>query len=281
MATFDLRPDVLVVPITIAPGGEVRIKGSFYSKLDGAEIDAATTTWPSGAPGGASVDAGGLIDFKRGGFHLKSRDPKTHEVVLVVDDGPAPACDLASVPAPCLALRSVHHAQSHYLTVEDWSRSLEGKITVEVEAPPAYAPAMAAARSPALWGGVGAVALAGVCALGFVLARRRKATPRYKLKERVRTIETKLAAAGPALAAALRPALSTVRDTIDRGRVDPTSREGLRVVQALDKVESHIDASVVNARLEKEQEAADEILSEMEAAMDAAKEAEAAAGPPR
>src|SRR5687768_2675690 len=86
-------------PVDVEAGREVKLKG-FYRSGDGAVIDAATTTWPEGSAGGARVDAGGLVDFAGGGFHVTARDPVTHEVTAVATGGEAPACDLAGVSAP-------------------------------------------------------------------------------------------------------------------------------------------------------------------------------------
>lgn len=282
MATYELLPgQVDTLPIPLAQGGEVRLSGFFYSKHDGSEIDAATTTWPDGAPGGASVDAGGLVDFKRGGLHIKSRDPKTHEVIAVAAGGPAPGCESARVAAPCIVLRTVHQAQSRLLTVGEFSRTLEGKITVEVQVPPMYAPAIAAAKSPWLWGIASVLLAAAVAMLALVVVRRRRRTPAYQLGERLRRIEAKLHSAGPALLAVLKPAIQSARKTIEQGHLDPQSKAGLRVAAALDRVEQHIEATTKDRRAAQEQAAADELLAEMDSAMEAAKEAEMVAGTPR
>ena len=76
-----LALDRIVQPVNVEPGGEIILRGSFTSAHDGTTIDAATTQWPAGAPGGASVDAGGLIDFEAGGFHMTSRDPKNANMI--------------------------------------------------------------------------------------------------------------------------------------------------------------------------------------------------------
>lgn len=71
-----LNPRTPAVHVDVRPGGEIVVKGSFYSAHDGSTIDAAATIWPENAPGGASADSGGLIDFAAGGFRVSSRDFK-------------------------------------------------------------------------------------------------------------------------------------------------------------------------------------------------------------
>ena len=48
--------DAPALHVDVRPGGEIVISGSYKSTFDGSEIDAATTTWPAGAPGGQSVE---------------------------------------------------------------------------------------------------------------------------------------------------------------------------------------------------------------------------------
>src|SRR5215212_3954022 len=105
MPKSPIRLDVPASHIDVQPGGEIVVSGSFKSAFDGSEIDAATTSWPAGAPGGESVDAGGLIEFAGSGFHVTARDPVTHVVRAVATGKEAPACASAGVAAPCLPLR--------------------------------------------------------------------------------------------------------------------------------------------------------------------------------
>src|SRR5438552_16150444 len=115
-----LQPISLTQPaihVDAAPGGEIVIRGSYASAHDGSIVDAATTTWPAGAPGGASVDPGGLLEVSDAyGFHLTSRDPSTHEVHAVATGEGSAACSAFGVAAPCLPLRVRLQAQSRLLT---------------------------------------------------------------------------------------------------------------------------------------------------------------------
>src|SRR6185437_8760031 len=102
--TTPLPLDLPAIHVDVEPGGEIVLKGAFHSKHDGSIVDAATTTWPPEAPGGASVDTGGLVDFEAGGFHVTSRDPVKHEVHAVVKSEGGEACAALGVTAPCLPL---------------------------------------------------------------------------------------------------------------------------------------------------------------------------------
>src|ERR1700689_886316 len=90
--------------VEVEPGAEIVLRGSFHSTYDGTTIDAATTTWPQEAPGGASVVPSGLVDLEAGGFHMTSRDAVTHEVHAVATGKGAEVCAALHTRAPCLPL---------------------------------------------------------------------------------------------------------------------------------------------------------------------------------
>ncbi len=266
--------------VAVEPGGEIRLKGSFHSTFDGAEIDAATTTWPADAPGGASVDAGGLIDFKAGGFHVTSRDPKTHEVVAVATGDPAPVCAKLGVQAPCLPLRMLPLSQSRLVTMDEWRSSLKGAITLEVVAPPppaAYAPVVDAATHPAVLGVAGAAGLAAVIGLAWIVRRRQKLSPRGQMRDLVARVSRKLGTADAVFVATVSPVMKRAATILDERRVDPSSKEGQRVRDILLRVESRLDEAAADAKAAKEQAVADELAAEMEAALEAAREADISA----
>ncbi len=278
MPPIDL--DRLASHVPVEPGGEIRLKGSFHSTFDGAEIDAATTTWPEGTPGGASVDPGGLIDFKAGGFHVTSRDPKTHEVVAIATGDPAPVCAKLGVKAPCLPLRTLPLSQSRLVTMDEWKSSLKGAINLEIVAPPpppAYAPVVSAATHPAVLGAAGVAGLAAVVGLAWMIRRRQKLSPIGQMRELVARVSRKLTTADPVFAATVTPAMKHARSILDERRVDPSSKEGQRVRDILLRVESKLDEAAADAKAAKEQAAADELAAEMEAALDAAREADLSA----
>ncbi len=266
--------------VAVEPGGEIRLKGSFHSTFDGAEIDAATTTWPADAPGGASVDAGGLIDFKAGGFHVTSRDPKTHEVVAVATGDPAPVCAKLGVQAPCLPLRMLPLSQSRLVTMDEWRSSLKGAITLEVVAPPppaAYAPVVDAATHPAVLGVAGAAGLAAVLGLAWIGRRRQKLSPLGQMRDLVARVSKKLGGADAVFVATVSPVMKRAAAILDERRVDPSSKEGQRVRDILLRVESRLDEAAADAKAAKEQAVADELAAEMEAALEAAREADISA----
>ena len=269
--------------LDVAPGGEIILRGSFASKFDGSVVDAATTSWPAGAPGGASIDAGGLIDFEGGGFHVTSRDPVRHEVHAVATGEGGAACTAQLVAPPCLPVRLQPLALSRLMTVADWNASLIGPregLALEVIAPPIYAPPPAAAPYGAIGGGVLAVWLAAAFVIVFLSRRKRlAASPAGRLLALADRVRAKLALADAVVAAPLAPALDTALRALRAQRIDATSAEGRRVQAALEKVEQRIDTSEKQARAEKEQEAADELVREFESALEAADEATLAASP--
>jgi hypothetical protein len=254
-------------PLTVRPGEEIILRGSFTSAHDGSVIDGATTTWPDGAPGGASIDAGGLIDWGGSGFHVTRRDPAAHVVHAVATGDPAPACDAAGIKeGPCLALRTLPQARSRLMTNQEWVSSLKGAITVEIPTPPLVA--VAPSSVPYLQGAAVLVGLGLLAAVGWTVQRRRARSPAGQLLALADRVRTRLRTADPVLAAALTPAIDAALASVRRRRVDPGSKEGKRVAEALLRVERRIDAA---AAAEQEQ-AADELVQEVESALEAADE---------
>lgn len=272
-ARVKLAIDRIVQPVHVEPGGEIILRGSFTSTNDGTTIDAATTQWPDGAPGGSSVDAGGLVDFDAGGFHMTSRDPKTHEVHAVATGEPGAGCSAAQVASPCLVLRHAPLARSRLITVDDWAASLKGGIDTEIVGAPAYAPAVGLLGQPAVQGALGLGVLAAVGAIFWTLRRRARLTPAGQLKESLARVKLKLKSADAALSASLAPAVARVTDVLAQRRVDPTSKEGVRIADVLRRVEARIEETTVRGKEAAEQEAADELVAELEGAMEAADEA--------
>lgn len=262
------------IAVQIEPGGEIVLRGAFHSKHDGSIVDAATTTWPAEAPGGPSIDHGGLFDFEAGGFHMTSRDPVTHEVHAIAKSDPGAACSALGVSSPCLPLRLQKQAVSRLMTTDEWSSSLQGgggQITLTVLNPPPYAPPPAAV--PYVWGATGILALGLAGVLGSRWWKRRRSSPAAQLVSLARRVQDKLGRADAVLAAPLAPAVQTALRSLKQRRVDASSAEGRRVADVLARVEARLDASVIEARAEEEQRAADELVQEMESALEAADEA--------
>ncbi|APR84242.1 Hypothetical protein A7982_09591 [Minicystis rosea] len=266
--------DRLAVPVVVEPGGEIVLRGAYHSKHDGSIVDAATTTWPAEAPGGASVDAGGLIDLEAGGFHMTSRDPVTHEVHAVAKSEPGQACAALGVSSPCLPLRLQKQAVSRLMTMGDWASSLKdggGQISLTVINPPAYAPPPAAVPYVGGAAVVLALGLAGV--VGARWWKKRAESPAAQLVALARRVEDKLTRADAVLAAPLAPAITVALRSLKNRKVDASSAEGKRVADVLKRVELRLDESVHQQRAEEEQRAADELVREMESALEAADEA--------
>ena len=272
-----LDPAAFAQPIDLPAGQEVRLKGS-YRAADGSVIDAATTTWPKDTPGGAGVDAGGLVDFAGGGLRLTSRDPVTHEVVAIATVSEGPACSAAGVSSPCVALRTVHLARTRFMTRDELRASMQGEITVELVAPPPpvppppLAPLRDAVTSPLALALALLVALVAAGGLTFIVLRRRARSPAGRMRALVARVHKKLSGADAGLAATLEPVVRKTLAALSSRRIDPASREGVRVAQVLSLVEHRIDESARRAVEEREQQAADELVLEMESALEAAQE---------
>lgn len=264
--SFPLNLNQAATPVEVKPGEEIILKGSFTSKHDGSTIDAATTTWPKDAPGGESVDSGGLIDWEAGGWHVTSRDPGTHEVHAVATGDAAQACSAAGVAAPCLPLRTLPQARSRLITNKEWVDSLKGGISVEIPAAPLVA--VAPSNVPYLIGAATLVGVGILAAVGWSVRRRQKLSPAGQLIALADRVRAKLKAADPVLAAPLAPAVEAAVKAVQRKRVDPSSKEGQRVAEVLRRVELRIEA----ASAAEEQQAADELVQEVEAALEAADE---------
>ncbi len=267
-APITIPLDRPAIHVEVRPGGEIVLKGSFHSTFDGSTIDAATTTWPKDAPGGASVDAGGIIDFEAGGFHMTSRDPVTHEVHAIATGEEGAACALSGVASPCLPIRIQKQAVSRLITVGDWKQSLKGNINVTLMEAPAYAPPPAAV--PYVKAAGAALALGLVVAVGVRWWKKRAASPEGQLLALARRVREKAKRTDQVLAAPLVPALENALKALQNKRVDASSAEGKRVAAVLVRVEAKLDQTAQETKAEEEQRAADELQHEIDAALEAA-----------
>jgi len=270
---FPLRLDQVAQHVDVQPGGKLILRGSLTSRRDGSVVTADTTTWPAEAPGGGSVDAGGLLDLEGGGLHMTSRVTPT-EVHAIATGKAAPACAAAGVEAPCLVLRTLPQARTRLITTQEWVSSLDGAIVVEIPDP--VLPPIAPSMMPFL---LGAAALAGGGLLGWLgltARRRRAASPGGQLLALANRVRAKLRTADPVLAAPLAPSLEAALRALKGRRIDASSVEGKRVAEVLRRVELRINAATEQARAEEEQAAADELVREVESALEAADEVSAA-----
>jgi hypothetical protein len=79
------------------------------------------------------------------------------------------------------------------------------------------------------------------------------------------------------LAAPLAKALDAALRAVRSRRIDPSSTEGQRIAEVLRRVELRIEAATAQARAEEEQQVADELVQEIESALEAADEVSVAA----
>jgi hypothetical protein len=263
-------PQVPIVPINAPAGTEIVLKGSFTSRHDGSVIDAATTTWPAESPGGAKVDAIGLFDLESGGLHMTSRNTATHEVHAIVKDTGGEACAAVGVSSPCLVVNK-QIALQRLLTQGDYAKSLDGNLIVEVPepAPPPLVPQPAV---PYLQVGAGIAIAAIVCLLALRWKKGRDGSAEGQLLALSRKVKAQLERADQVVAAPLKPTVDAAMKAIREKRVDASSKEGKRVADALRRVNERLDATMREEQAAKEQEAADELLREMESALEAAEE---------
>jgi hypothetical protein len=258
------------LPVDVSPGGEIILRGSFISTRDGSIVDAATTTWPQEAPGGGSIDAGGLIDFEAGGFHVTSRDVAKHEVHAIAVGDSGPVCAALQAGTRCLPLRA-QQAHTRLITLQEWTSSLQGNISVEVVAPPVYAPPPAAV--PYVEAAAGILAAGVIAFVALRYRKRRAASPAGQLIALGKRVREKLSSADVIVAAPLAPAIETALKALRARRIDATSAEGKRIAAVLARVEVRLDESGERARAHEEQQAADELVREFESALEAADEA--------
>lgn len=277
MGEIKLRLDALAQPLDLAPGTKVTFSGSFQTQ-DGATIDAATTSWPAGESGPAGVDAGGLVDFAAGGLKLVSRDPDTHEVVAIVTGEEGKVCKTLGVGSPCLVTRTIPLSRTRLQTVADLSASMVGGINVRFVAPPppapppVFSPVTDFFTHPATLTSAALGVVVGVGALAWVVRRRQQRSAEGQLKLLTRRVRDKLATADAALVATLSPALDRIVSSVREKKLDARSAEAERVRVVLLRIESSIDQSREQKERAAQQSVADELVLEMEAAVEAAEE---------
>jgi hypothetical protein len=263
--------------LDLRPGGEIVVTGSCYLSHDGSTIDAATTYWPKDAPGGESRDPVGLVDAAASGLELTSRAPK--EVHFVYSGEPSASCKAAGIDGPCIIPSTMKLAVSRGIPSAELLTKLKGAngcLRVDIPDPSPLAPA-----APALpYLGI-ALGLGAAIALGLIAVRvrkKRQASPAGQLLALARRVQGKLRGADAVLAAPLSRAVGTALSALSAGRVDPASDEGKRVAAVLMRVETRLDSHAAEARADQEREAADELVREVESALEAAEEASAIGG---
>ena len=262
--------------LDVRPGGEIVVTGSCYLSHDGSTIDAATTYWPKDAPGGESRDPVGLIDAQASGLSLVSRDPAKHEAHFVYSGEPSAVCQAAGMEGACLVPSTMKLAVIRGIPQAEFLSKLKGAngcLTVDVPEPPPLA--AAAPALPYLGVAVGLGAMIVAIWIGLRVQKKRRESPAGQLLALARRVQSKLGGADVVLAAPLGRAVETALSALRAGRVDPSSAEGKRVASVLVRVESRLDSHAAETRAEQEREAADELVREVESALEAAEEASA------
>jgi hypothetical protein len=262
--------------VDVRPGGEITVSGSCYLSHDGSVIDAATTSFPKEAPGGASVDAIGLVDAQASGLDLASRDAAAHVAKFVYSGHPSAVCQAAGINGACIVPNTMKLAVDRGLPRADFLAKLkgaEGCLLVDVPPPPPLAPLAPAFPFLGIGAGIGLAVVVGLVAMR--LRRKQRESPAGQLLALAKRVQGKLAGADVVVAAPLGRAVETALRALKAGRVDPASAEGKRVASVLLRVETQLDTKAAEARAEQEKEAADELVREVESALEAAEEASA------
>lgn len=263
-----------ISPIDVPLSGKVVLSGKCYVSHDGSTLDAATTEWPKDAPGGASRDPNGLIDPTAGGLALTNRDLEHNTYEYVREAESTEVCRAAGFQGACLVPRTVALAQQRNLMTAELLakvKAANGCLTVEVPEPPPLAAVAPAFPYLGVLLGLGAAT-----AIGLVWWRTRKkraASPTGQLLALARRVGDKIKSADAIVAAPLSRALKTALDAVQSGRVDASSAEGKRVAAILLRVEGVLDSTEAEAKAAAEREAADELVREVESALEAAEEA--------
>ena len=288
LGPLPLALDRAAEPVNTPPGGEVVLQGALTSRHDGSVVDAGSTTWPEGSPGGAWVEPRGIIDWEAGGFRVTSSDPAHHEYHVVATDAPGVACQALGVASPCLPLRLHQQALSRLVTTQEWVASLReggGGITVTllnpVTEPAAFVPptpldAMTVVLAT-LAVSAGLLGLLRVTAAVLGWRRARLNSPSWRFLTLLRRLETRVRHADASFSVCLSPVLRQARRYLKERRFDAASPEGEGLMSALERVESELAADTQRERSAAEEAAAAELVQDLETALEVAREARSAA----
>ncbi|MBK8256427.1 MAG: hypothetical protein IPK82_27630 [Polyangiaceae bacterium] len=260
--------------LNIRPGGEVVLTGTCYLSHDGSTIDAATTHWPKEKPGGASVDPVGLVDHAASGLSLSSRDLEKHEYHYVFGGEASPACRAAGIEGACIVPSTMKLAIDRGIPSAEFLQKLKGAQGCLVAEVPA--PTVADVAKPAFPFLAVALGVVGAGTVAFFALRARKRSlesPAGQLLALAKRVQAKVAGADVVTAAPLARAVEIAMRALKGGRVDPSSPEGARVQAVLLRVETALDNKQKQERAEEEKKAADELVAEVESALEAAEEA--------
>ena len=127
--------------------------------------------------------------------------------------------------------------------------------------------------------GVGLLVLAMLLFVGWQFRRWSRSAP-VELRRLAKRVRDKALRADPILSGPLAPALDSMIKAIESSKVDPVSEEGQRIVKVLRRVDATLDEKAAENKACDERKMADELVSEVEIALEAAGEA-ARLGPQR
>jgi hypothetical protein len=278
--SFQLRLDHPVQALDAPAGSTLTLRGYFHSTLDGSTVDAALTSWPDSAPGGASVDSGGLVDFEAGGLHLLSRDPQSHQVQAMGTAIPGAACAAAGISSPCLVLRTTPQAISRLTTTADYASSLKGSIWVEVAAAPIHEPVLALADKIAPYFRATGLALALMfaAAVVLVLVQNRQKSSDYRIRSLISRARQTLRSTDPVLALPLMTVVDQADKALKSHRIEASSEQGRRVEQLLKDLLKQVEDAKMADRADREREEAEDLAQRFQIALEAAQEARSMSG---
>lgn len=187
---FALQPTSSIFPLSMPPGGFIRITGSMRYDPDGSMIDAAMEQTPQGR------HEVGMIDPVASGLELSDRDEANHIYTYRAGNPAGSACASVGLAPPCIVLRTPALAAGRLRDVDELREGLSGALQVTVHQPmypqvytppqpypiqpvpyPSYGGMEPEPDTGMFWaaaGGSGAGLLLGAGVLALVIRRRRR-----------------------------------------------------------------------------------------------------------
>ncbi len=202
-----------IVPLSLAAGDGLEVRGFLKTTFDGTIFDAATRT------DGAVTSLGGIYDLAGGGLRIVEMDSVAHVVKLAATGEDAPGCRAAGLSGPCLIPRTAHLAHERLLSVEEFQRTLVGSLdATEIRRPePLVAP-----RTLKVLTRVGAaLGFFALACVGLALLRARRRSPLGQVRTAAQ--EARVRTQGDATLAAVRAEIDGLvaqAESLDRARRD-------------------------------------------------------------
>lgn len=274
--SFELSLLYAATHVPVAPGETVVLRGALRSATDGSVVDGFRIVRAAELADGDGQDPAGLIHFGAGGLRVVAYDPGAHAVTARAMAGPAPGCVQLGVDSPCLVLRSKALAHQQLLTVAEWQRTLSGSIEVDVrQVPGLLVEQRGASGAASPWPAMAAAVAAATVLLALLAwaCWRWRRSPHRQLAWLLRTTARAARQANPVLAEVLQPALRATSSAVRHRELDPTSPAGQRLAAALRGLRADLRRQALARRRRAEREIADELLGQVDVALQAAAEA--------